>query len=1466
MTQFNKWRIWTVFFVLFFAVIQVLPTIIYYSKPLNKSLSRSNSDNVASDLINRADDVDTETLKWVKQLCTDGTGSSLKVYLDPYDFKQIIVQAQSSEQAQQLRNLLSNAGASLPFGPSQVFAITEPKKTDNKVILRKKFLSKNFLKSSDFHTFVEKNFDEKSHYYRINKERTDIFTKEILFGNSLQCLLMRAIDGDEDAQLLLCEKTSPFFDWLDSQPRLNQNFWSWLFSNTDNPSEARLQLLADLNRLIQPQKENIVRSSNDTDENKESPLFKKSNEKITQRLKDSKPYLNKFFNSLSLVKASDLEGCKDLSKSIVHPFFGKFEWDVQAGQFCASLHPELKNGQDIVKGLDTSSNADPFVSNWLIAETNRLAVETGETPMLTPSGLVFHLDADTKYPNFLAFDLGLLAQEEINSTFHKLQLNWSPKNKDLQKANYPLLNLADFEKSDALQQDNCILITSPAVDRSVYRGLKANGIYVIAKNAHQIFRSASAQGSETFEQLKSDFEKLNQQLTERGFIPVRNREIIDVRLKDSAVFELPNFADDYFKATREKFKILPNQRHALLPLGSLGQRLKETNRIESELQDDLIKWRDDYRASKAGLSMQRGFIVPPPSKNPIWENLKLNVRKYFRGDSAKALKWGLDLTGGKSVRIALLDQRGNQITNFEDLEKGRDELYARVNALGVAEVAIRIEGSHLMIDFPGSQDQSTDELISASSMSFHIVNEKFNPDHSQRGQLVNDFLKSVWNEALVIGKKDPESLTLIAERQLQGIGEDGFDPRFDELKKLGLNFSNQNIASSQLNENTSMIAAFKSDDISQWYRQSHPLLIVFRNWALLGSDLDQIYHQFDVTRGHNLSFQVKSGLRADKSSARDELYNWTQQFAKDQIAGTTRENDRKGGWRLAVILRSQIVSAPQLASALRDSASLTGNFTQREIHQLAQDLKGGSLSYTPKILSESNIDAQLGRTDRAKGILAAFMGFTGVVFLMVFRYRVMGFIACCALCLNLLLIWAVLQNMDAALTLPGIAGIVLTMGMAVDANVLIFERMREELKTLNPLQALRKGYRLALPAILDSNITTGLTALLLIQFDLGPIKGFAIALISGLVSSMFTALFCTNALMEFWLRKKRDLSALDLPKYFIRHLICLPKLKRSMAISVFILSLGLWAGWQTRNSIIGLDFTGGTSVVLAIQPGHTKLARERLSNVLLESGLYPGQFSVRQLGNEEQLRIEMAVSIDQKALLNSQKLTPEFSLDKIKNMSDKKAELAALTALLKKADLPLTEKSAQNLSGNWSTTSSQFSSSMAIRALVGIGTALLLSLSYLAIRFKWTYALASGIGLIHTLFLTASFASCLHAAHFPIELNLYVCGAAMTIIGYCLNDMIIIFDRIREDRKNHPKMQLFSIIEQAIDQTLSRTVMTCGTTLMALLFLLIFGGKNLFAFSSVMTLGVAIGTISSLYIVAPAFYHFEQWSLQSPSK
>ena len=560
---------------------------------------------------------------------------------------------------------------------------------------------------------------------------------------------------------------------------------------------------------------------------------------------------------------------------------------------------------------------------------------------------------------------------------------------------------------------------------------------------------------------------------------------------------------------------------------------------------------------------------------------------------------------------------------------------------------------------------------------------------------------------------------------------------------------------------------------------------------------------------------------------------------------------------MAVLLNESVITSPSLGYAIRDGGSIEGSFTQREISQLEADLKAGSLSFTPRILSEKNVSPELGVKERNFGILATVIALALVVICMMAYYRFGGIIASIAVIVNLLIMWATLQNIGATLTLATIAGGILTLGMAVDANVLVFERIREEFMLSGRLaSSVHAGYRKAFSAIFDSNVTTIIAALVLTQFDSGPIKGFAITLIIGIASSMFTALFMTRYFFAGWVQnpKHTKLNMSQFIKGTKFNFMKYGKLAGILACSIIL--AGSFLFMKQRNTILGMDFTGGYSLNIELTPQADTNYREAIEKALVAKGASSRDFQVRQLTPNNHIRLFLSKAM-QEAGNPFFEMPTETDNPGSSYTYETNPRLLWIVDAIESGGLALSADSLEGLHLHWSEISGQLSDSMRNSALIGLGIAILCILGYITYRFEFKYALASTLCLGHDIAITLASISILNYFGITLQIDLNTIAALMTIVGYSLNDTIIVFDRVREDLQTMKKSSFVEIINHALNITLSRTTMTSMTTLLVLLPLVLLGGSTIFAFALVMIIGVVFGTLSSLFIAAPILNYFQ---------
>ncbi|MEP1207989.1 MAG: protein translocase subunit SecD [Rhizobiaceae bacterium] len=528
------------------------------------------------------------------------------------------------------------------------------------------------------------------------------------------------------------------------------------------------------------------------------------------------------------------------------------------------------------------------------------------------------------------------------------------------------------------------------------------------------------------------------------------------------------------------------------------------------------------------------------------------------------------------------------------------------------------------------------------------------------------------------------------------------------------------------------------------------------------------------------------------------------------------------GKRFAIVLDSTSISAPVIRDAIcGGSGQISGNFTAQSANDLAVLMRAGALPAEITFVEERTVGPGLGLDSINAGKTASMVAGVLVVIFMLLAYGTLGIIANIALTANIVIIIGLLSFIGATLTLPGIAGIVLTMGMAVDANVLIYERIREEKRAGRSLvQAIDSGFRQALGTILDANITTLIAAFILFYLGSGPIKGFAVTLAIGIITSVFTAFTLTRLLVTLWLRYLR-------PKELPRRIIKLVPQGTSLAFMIyrkisFPLSAALLVGslgmFVAVNLNYGIDFRGGTLIEYKSESEVADLGdiRGRLSDLNL------GDVQVQEFGapNEVLIRIESQGGGD-----NSE----QSALAKVRDVMDgdhtfRRQEVVGPTV----------------------------SGELAQAGTIAVIASLLAIMVYIWFRFEWQFALGAVLATMHDVILTIGMFAVLQ-----LEFSLSSIAAILTIVGYSLNDTVVVYDRIRENLRKYKKKPIRELLDLSINDTLSRTVLTSVTTLLALGALYFLGGEVLRGFTFAMIFGVLIGTYSSIFIAAPVLILFK---------
>jgi SecD/SecF fusion protein len=569
--------------------------------------------------------------------------------------------------------------------------------------------------------------------------------------------------------------------------------------------------------------------------------------------------------------------------------------------------------------------------------------------------------------------------------------------------------------------------------------------------------------------------------------------------------------------------------------------------------------------------------------------------------------------------------------------------------------------------------------------------------------------------------------------------------------------------------------------------------------------------------------------------------NMNSQGAKIWGQMTTKaaqDNNRE----VAVVLDDEVVSAPRVINPITaGNTQITGNFTLQEAKDLANILKIGQLPAETKIIQEALVGPSLGQENVRKSITSLVVGLVILLIFMILYYGGGGIIANIALFLNMFFIFGALASYGTVLTLPGIAGIILTIGMAVDANVIIFERIREELRDGKSLMmSVADGFKNSYSAIIDANVTTILTAIVLAYFGLGPIKGFAVVLIIGVIASLFTAVLVGRLIIEWWITPGRNMTfntAVSKNAFANLNIDWLAKRKIAYMISGALIFIGL-ISFFVRGFELGVDFKGGYSYNVTFdQSVDVGVLRSSLTDAF--DGSTP---IVKAVDTENTYNVVTDYLVDDES-------------DEADDMVMARLHQGVNAAI--GASLNLDEFKDPEGQGTHVTSSSKVGPTIAddIKSSAYYATifALLLIFLYIFIRFsKWQYSMGAVAALFHDTLIVLSVFSLFHSVlPFSLEIDQAFIAAILTVIGYSINDTVVVFDRIREFFNIYTKKEKEEVINMAINSTISRTIITSLTTLFVVAVLFIFGGSSIKGFAFALMVGIIVGTYSSVFVATP---------------
>lgn len=597
------------------------------------------------------------------------------------------------------------------------------------------------------------------------------------------------------------------------------------------------------------------------------------------------------------------------------------------------------------------------------------------------------------------------------------------------------------------------------------------------------------------------------------------------------------------------------------------------------------------------------------------------------------------------------------------------------------------------------------------------------------------------------------------------------------------------------------------------------------------------------------------------TSVIDARQDYDQQNGTPEVA-MSMDNDGARKWRkmtgrlaptdptddktlnfVAVVLDGIVYSAPSIRGEIPGGrSSISGSFTVEEANDLANILKSGKMPAPASIVQEQIVGPTLGAESIAAGAKSFIISFIIIFALMLVYYNTGGWVANIALILNLLFTVGILASLGATLTMPGIAGLVLTIGMAVDTNVIIFERIKDELsRGKSYQQAIEDGYKRSYAPVLDGHITSLLTAIILFYFGLGPVLGFATTQIIGLLLSLFCGILVSRMVTDWWTNKKRHFEYFTpVSRRIFQHanFDFVGKRKIAYAISGVVLIMGVASFFHGFNH--GIDFSGGRSFTIRFEkPVNETEVREELQKVF---GSEPYVKTIG--GSNNQLNITTAYKIDEQGIQVDNEITQKL-----------------FEGLKKYYDATVTNQAfvSRYIVGS-QTVSPTISDDLRAGAVKATVLSLVVIFLYILIRFsKWQYSIGTIFSLLHDVLVTlAVFSFCKDIVPFTLEIDQHFIAAILTVIGFSMNDTVIVFDRIREYFRDNKGADRNTTINKAINVTLSRTIMTSLTVFLTILILFIFGGEVTRGFAFAMLIGVITGTYSSIFVAAPVLVDFDR--------
>ena len=805
------------------------------------------------------------------------------------------------------------------------------------------------------------------------------------------------------------------------------------------------------------------------------------------------------------------------------------------------------------------------------------------------------------------------------------------------------------------------------------------------------------------------------------------------------------------------------------------------------------------------------------------------------------------------------------------IQKTHRIIESRINKFGVSQPNIKklAVSGRLQIELPGAKDKNRirNLLQSTASLEFWdgahadwtdeflelnkaVSKESSNEIETDFLEISEDSLKTLNNVDLASYNNDKKiNDSLIEEKSIESVFQDSIMLADGKILNGSLWFIHTS--------NSPYIGVAKSVDTAKINsmlksKVARDIFNLRRHKFLWSRDVTK-YETSRSFTGHTL-MAIQIPTSGEPKINGEDVVNASQSFGNDSkpsVALSFNSNvadvwakwtEQKVGKVIAIVLDDQVFSSPVIRQKITGgNTEISGGFeTIEEAQDLANILKAGSLPVRAKISDEAIVGPSLGEENINSGLWSFLFAFLLVLFYMIFYYKRAGWVANIALIANVFFIIGTLASLGAALTLPGIAGLVLTIGMSVDANVLIYERIREELKNGKGIKlAIQDGYKHAYSAIIDANVTSLLTAVVLAYFGSGPIQGFATTLIIGVFTSLFSAIFITRLIFSYFLDTKRDVqfSRKITENLFTGSTIeFLKKRKIFYVFSALIVGFGIFS-LSTKGLDKSVEFTGGR--MYRVEFGK-KIDKSQVKDAIAKNCLDDN-------GNQVQPEVKTvnnAYNLEITTKYDKKNIEVDASIENAFNELGFKLDSNPNDNVVGAAEYSI--KSSRSVG-------SQISDELIKGSFLAVIFSLFIIFIYIAYRFrKWQFGLGALVAMFHdVLVVLGLFSIFYNIVPFSMEIDQAFIAAILTVVGYSINDTVVVFDRIREYSVLHKKSSALQVVDKALNSTLSRTINTSLSTFLVLLTIFIFGGESIKGFAFALMVGVVVGTYSSLFIASP---------------